>query len=305
MSIASEIERINTNIANAYTSIENKGGTLPQVQNSANLASAINTITGGGTNTGVYKVDSVAEMNEITDMVDGDFCIVKGSVPAEYLELKSISSDNYQYIDTRLSIPETDRIVMKCAFIASQNAIIFGVRNEISPYHTLAINQNLTTSGTLQCKYGTEWTTTTARYGIGEVMNIDFTYESGYQNLVINDVDIKTTNYTDDMSDTLGNNIYLFGWHYIGAYNNYQGSSIKMYRCQIYQDSLLIRDFVPAKRKSDNVIGLYDIANNVFYTNGSGSGTFTYELMSTEDPSQNSIIYEYVANTGWVIVGHL
>lgn len=48
MSIASEIQRINTNIANAYTSIENKGGTLPSTQNSANLVTAIDSITGGG-----------------------------------------------------------------------------------------------------------------------------------------------------------------------------------------------------------------------------------------------------------------
>ena len=48
MSIASEITRINNNIANAYTAINSKGGTLPQTQNSANLATAINSISGGG-----------------------------------------------------------------------------------------------------------------------------------------------------------------------------------------------------------------------------------------------------------------
>lgn len=46
MSIASEINRINTNIANAYSKIEEKGGTLPQEQNSSNLASAVNSISG-------------------------------------------------------------------------------------------------------------------------------------------------------------------------------------------------------------------------------------------------------------------
>lgn len=47
MSIASEITRINTNIANAYTKISDKGGTLPATQNSANLANAIDSISGG------------------------------------------------------------------------------------------------------------------------------------------------------------------------------------------------------------------------------------------------------------------
>lgn len=48
MTIASEITRINNNIASAYTAVNNKGGTLPETQNSANLATAINSIPSGG-----------------------------------------------------------------------------------------------------------------------------------------------------------------------------------------------------------------------------------------------------------------
>lgn len=52
MSIASEINRIKTNIANAYTSIGAKGGTLPENENSENLAAAINSITINNNTTG-------------------------------------------------------------------------------------------------------------------------------------------------------------------------------------------------------------------------------------------------------------
>lgn len=45
MSIASEITRINNNIANAYTQVNSKGGTLPATQNSNNLATAISSIS--------------------------------------------------------------------------------------------------------------------------------------------------------------------------------------------------------------------------------------------------------------------
>ena len=48
MTIASEITRINNNIASAYTACNNKGATMPATQNSANLATCIGTITGGG-----------------------------------------------------------------------------------------------------------------------------------------------------------------------------------------------------------------------------------------------------------------
>lgn len=45
MTIASEITRINNNIAAAYTACNNKGATMPQSQNSGNLASCIGSIT--------------------------------------------------------------------------------------------------------------------------------------------------------------------------------------------------------------------------------------------------------------------
>lgn len=48
MSIASEIQRIKGNIEDAYTECENKGATLPQNQNSDNLATTIASISGGG-----------------------------------------------------------------------------------------------------------------------------------------------------------------------------------------------------------------------------------------------------------------
>lgn len=48
MSIASQITRINNNIANAYTACSAKGATMPSTQNSANLANCISSISGGG-----------------------------------------------------------------------------------------------------------------------------------------------------------------------------------------------------------------------------------------------------------------
>ena len=48
MSIASEIQRIKDNIEDAYTECENKGATLPETENSANLADTIASIPSGG-----------------------------------------------------------------------------------------------------------------------------------------------------------------------------------------------------------------------------------------------------------------
>jgi len=48
MTVASEIQRIKTNISDAYSACDEKGATLPTIQNSANLADCIESISGGG-----------------------------------------------------------------------------------------------------------------------------------------------------------------------------------------------------------------------------------------------------------------
>ena len=84
MSITSEINRINTNIANAYTSISNKGGTLPETQNSANLADAIDSIsTGGGGSTGEKNVK----------FYDYDGSLVTSYTKDEFLELTQMPAN--------------------------------------------------------------------------------------------------------------------------------------------------------------------------------------------------------------------
>ena len=49
MTIQSEIQRIKNNIADAYSTCERKGATLPSNQNSANLSATISSISGDGT----------------------------------------------------------------------------------------------------------------------------------------------------------------------------------------------------------------------------------------------------------------
>ena len=56
MTIASEIERIKTNIANAYTALGEKGASLPEVQNSTNLADTVATVVSGGEGSGGSKL---------------------------------------------------------------------------------------------------------------------------------------------------------------------------------------------------------------------------------------------------------
>lgn len=47
----------------------------------------------------------------------------------------------------------------------------------------------------------------------------------------------------------------------------------KIYSCKIWDETTLVRDFVPCYRKSDSVAGMYDVVNDIFYPN-QGSGSF-------------------------------
>jgi hypothetical protein len=65
----------------------------------------------------------------------------------------------------------------------------------------------------------------------------------------------------------------------IGAYCYSSGavqsprSKMDLYSLKIYNDNTLRFDGIPCKRKSDNVVGLYDVVSNTFKTNVSGTNT--------------------------------
>lgn len=75
MSIQSELDRITGNIAEAYTKVSAKGGTLPAARNSDNLPDAIDSIPsggGGGKNiqyTASYRRVTASRVTQVTDTI--------------------------------------------------------------------------------------------------------------------------------------------------------------------------------------------------------------------------------------------
>lgn len=74
-------------------------------------------------------------------------------------------------------------------------------------------------------------------------------------------------------SSTSTNNMILLGLQTDGTVDSrlYRGS---VARCSFYESGTLVRNFLPAVRNADNVIGFLETVNNTFYTN-QGSGTWT------------------------------
>ena len=73
----------------------------------------------------------------------------------------------------------------------------------------------------------------------------------------------------------------------------------RIYYCKLWQDKVLVRDFVPARRNADSELGLYDTVGGTFYTNV-GSGTFVAgaEIIVPAEPvnpiDPNSLLQGYL-----------
>lgn len=68
-------------------------------------------------------------------------------------------------------------------------------------------------------------------------------------------------------------NIFIFALNQSGSIINPTLTG-RIYEFKIYDKGAIVRSMMPAVRKSDNVIGMYDTVNNAFYVN-KGTGSFT------------------------------
>ena len=188
-------------------------------------------------------------------------------LPEEYQEVEYIESTGTQYIDTR--IKPSANIEIK----------------------TLVKFNNLTAYGFI---IGSRYTNTKKSIGLLNTNTSDTGYDliEQYRNILkvdtLNkyDIDLKVKDYKvsyivnnkiyqNNVQNTFdGNdlNLYIFDMNNNNSNTSYK-SRINLYSLKIWNNDILVRDYVPCYRISDNEIGLYDLVNSVFYTN-QGTGIF-------------------------------
>ena len=188
-------------------------------------------------------------------------------LPQGYQEVEYIESSGTQYIDTGFVPNDNTEIIL---VFTNNNAAtgnydcMFGTRTNASNANTFALWLDINR------RFG-------AFYGTGQNMklfptSIDATakHTATMKGRVAEIDGISVT-----CSATSSSPAYSF---YIGACNTAGTadyfSKILIYESKIYDNVTLVRDFVPCYRKADNVAGLYDLVNNVFYTNA-GSSVFS------------------------------
>lgn len=203
--------------------------------------------------------------NEISDTFYKTFKILGRSsqLPQDYQEVEYIESSGTQYIDTavipnnntgfkiKLSLPELTKDTFR-----------FGCRQDTGDTRFILGSQN----GGVYFGFGK----VIAKTWDNVQVDIPFEANLNYLNSRVANVNNLDDINISDISIEFTYSLIMFGRKSI---DNISSSSQKIYSCKITNENNIIRDFIPCYRKSDNVIGMYDVVNNQFYTNN-GTGNF-------------------------------
>ena len=198
---------------------------------------------------------------------------VQGRLPDEYQEVEYIESTGTQYIDTKYVPNKDTEIKANVAFMEKTDIL-----------QQFGVITNLGISG--KAKYSRR------HFGVFENMltcfkttlssggDVRLTYNNNFHEYYLSNTTAKIDDTSATPATTSNSNV-TFTLFARNSYTNTGGSAkisnyakAKLKTFKIYENSILIMDLVPCYRKSDNIIGLYDTVNDVFYTNA-GTGTFT------------------------------
>ena len=177
-------------------------------------------------------------------------------LPAEYQEVEYLQSSGTQYIDTGVVLDDTMTIRIKYDFIRS--GFVFGSRVSASSRYSGITNEG---GGAYNIRYGNTviYTQNTAPFGTVDVV-------ISPNGVTLNGEEVSTTAYGDSF---YAGNCYLFTSNSNGVPFTGDYATNRVRRFTI--DNVI--DLVPCKRKSDDVLGMYDLINDEFLTNA-GTGTF-------------------------------
>ena len=275
-----------TNIANA---IRGKSGSS-DTYTPSEMASAITNIPSGGTD-GVYLVSTDAEMALIQNPQINDYCIlnntitgrtnlykydgtswigqIQGNIPSGYTVLKYLEGTGTQYINTGYKPykTRTDLIFQQTGGTTASYYIV-GLKDSDIGRYIVAIYNSAQRAWLTTDKEASEWVLLSNHNNNPHLL----VYNDTNHKVVFDGVDkMVVSDFTSEASRP----VYLFGLNNLGNPDGlFKG---RIYYCKFTdkETGLVVREFIPCKRNSDNVVGMYETVSGVFYTND-GTGTFSY-----------------------------
>lgn len=94
---------------------------------------------------------------------------------------------------------------------------------------------------------------------------------NGHQVAYINGTEVGTMAKTVSISSDIAQNVHLFTRVSVTGGTGYSNFTGKCYWAKVYVGGELVGHFIPCYRKIDDVIGMYDLVSNHFYTNTVGT----------------------------------
>ena len=188
-----------------------------------------------------------------------------GALPSGYIRMTAIESSGTQYIDTGLKPNQYTRLICDFQFVGQYSSFttIFGTRDANSTTAANMFSLSISSANQFRSDYFGSPVNITVP-SLSARMKVD-------KNKNVTTIGDLTATNTAVQSGECANNLFLFGMNNVG--NAQYMSATRIYYCQIFNDNLLVRNYVPCKNPS-NVVGLFDTVNQMFYAN-SGTGTFT------------------------------
>lgn len=188
-----------------------------------------------------------------------------GRLPEGYTELAWIEGTGTQYIDTGFNPTTETRLVMEISdLVRGSSNVLFGSRNPNSPTSAYMFGAVLTSSSTNALRsdyFGSNVTITPADLTIKTTIDKNENLFSAFG---------ITAENTELSGKQCPDPLFLFCYNNEGSAGYY--AKYKLYSCKIYNNGVLIRDFVPCTNPTGTA-GLYDLIGNQFYSNA-GAGEF-------------------------------
>ena len=297
MSIPDKITSISNHIEDAYDKLNDLGVDLTNIdKNLDNIAELIDgvyedypkTPTMTGTDIVLNNTKEARLNSELKGNTSQDTSIL----PEGYTEVDYIESSGTQYVNTGFKPTSNTKYELDIDSINSNDtAYIIGTIDGNSNRN----NIYLTSNGYFSAGYGSAYQSTTIKFQANTKYNIKLDKNLFYIDNVL------AYSFTEE---TFNNTVtsYLFARNNGGTIDRL--TSMKLYSCKIYDNNIIVRNFIPCYRNSDNEIGLYDLVNNVFYTNA-GTGTFTYGSTVTRPSPDYSMPIHVIKGNNTIKVSNL
>ena len=200
----------------------------------------------------------------------GSGLIYSSAVPAGYAVLEYVETGSGQYIDTGVAPSSSSSSVKVDADVTYMGS---NVTSDWVPLVASANNDNKKNVGlwlspvsdNTAIKWSVcnpdNWFKSGSAIGQGQRSHVVATWEANYESLAIDGG--ATVRNNSKKSNSVSNTMYLPAKNIGGipsGTGHFKIYSLKLYRPQ----TTLVRDYVPAKRLSDNAVGFYDKVNNTF-----------------------------------------